>query len=314
MSKSLSRPKSLTKPAKGKSLSKGQKEPTKPKRAKKEYPAPVVKPKAKGKSLSRKAEPPKPVKHLKKVEKPPPPPKSGPKPVIPKGFKWKGKKHPSISGVKMVLPADMPDSFPKLHALMVPGTFWAIDPTMDRMPGLVTVMPEGVRHGWDWCDNCKNHCTRCICKTGILHPRSIEWCYIMDMIRMDGEDPYRNGHIDSTGHLVRQHGLLHYKDHKPATGPTQDAAYFRARRAPRPVQEAPAPSPKGLSKPAKTLTKPNGRKSLSKPTKSDAIDMSKVDIMALAGEAAKSNDAVTDAVMKRLAKKSQPKKSLSKRK
>jgi hypothetical protein len=305
--KSLSKTaKTLSKPAKGKSLSKSE---PKAKKPRKTYPAPVAKPKVKGKSLSKKAEPPKPVKHLRKVEKPPPPPRSGPKPVIPKGFKWKGKKHPMIDGVKMVLPENMPESFPKLHAMMVPGTLWAIDPTMKRMPGLVTVMPEGVRHGWDWCDNCKNHCTRCICTTGILHSRSIEWCYIMDMIKQAGEDPYRSGHIDSTGHLVREHGLLHYRDHKPAAGPQQDAAYFRARRAPRPVETAPVQPRKGLSKPTKGLSKP---KALSKTPKGDAVDTSKVDIIALANEASTSNDALEATVLKRLA--NPKKKSLSNRK
>lgn len=110
----------------------------------------------------------------------------------------------------LVKPDDMPGPFPRPHDKMVPQTFWQIVKAENKVEQLVTVMPDGLRVAWGGCHLCHNDASRCICKVGFVHPRSIEHIYITQMMKKDGVEMQHNGTVNVFHPEYQQRGLLHY--------------------------------------------------------------------------------------------------------
>lgn len=153
------------------------------------------------------------------VQKPPPEPKilSGPMPVVPKGWKWKGKREKFQTGNYLLVEhKDMPEGFTRLHKNCVPDSYFRVDPKTNVVDCMMTMLPvtkgmTQVRVSWAECNVCQNYFLRCICKAGLLHPRSVEWVYIRALMRQDDHPLAKEGIIDSTCMAVTERGMHWYK-------------------------------------------------------------------------------------------------------
>lgn len=223
---------------------------------------------------------------LTKPTKLPPPPKTGPEPVIPKGWEPKGKRT-KFNGEKVVFvkPDDMPQSFPRLNPFAPPDTFWRVK-AKSHKDGLqlVTIMPNGVHIGWDTCAVCLNSAKRCICKDGIMHTRGIEHIYITTLAKSEGDELDSPVNIQHPSFTSR--GRFWYRN-KAASGPVGHVVRASSRpKHERPADGRPRPSGKALSKPR-----------LSKPAPKPEFDASKVDLAKVNKDAtSKAVDATTAAM------------------
>lgn len=198
-------------------------------------------------------------KPLKKGLPTPKVPTSGPVPKVPKKWKWKGKKEGGrFKGYIRVKPEDMPPDFPRPHKMIVPDTFWLVDPTKGTVRQLSTVMPDKVIVGWSDCTVCSNTVARCICKSGFIHSRGVEWIYIRSLMRSDGIAFSSDSKIDSTSPTITQHGLYWYRPKDYAAVPAASRHVVR----PSGHKTLPKPSERPTAKPLKPLKKKSGQKEL----------------------------------------------------
>lgn len=218
-------------------------------------------------------------------------PLSAPQPIVPKGFKWKGKldamsERDEVKRFYRIEPKNMPDTYPKLHPAVPEGTVWRMNTLTGVTNALVTVMPDGVNVAWASCAICMNHVDRCICKNGIMMTKGIEWIYIRALMNMDGHPT--EGHANAQSSEVTSRALYWYKGKE--TGRTFSGAGTVIK--PRQVSTSTKPA----TKPAETRSAPSKR--LAKKvqhTPEPDINLSKLN-----KDAAKRSDDLTAEVTKAL--------------
>lgn len=123
-------------------------------------------------------------------------------------------------------PKSNPDFTPIRKDMLIPGTYWRIDPATKTIRCLVTIMPDGVYVAWWSCRACSANFSQCRCRYGITPPRSIEYIY-------DQTNALRAGDEWSIHHP-------HYKGSftmalRPSSGPVWVPA---PAKAPTPVRSA----------------------------------------------------------------------------
>lgn len=240
------------------------------------------------------------------VQKPPPEQKvlSGPMPVVPKGWKWKGKREKfQTQSYLLVEPKDMPEGFIRLHKNCVPDSYFRVDPKTNVVDCMMTMLPQTkgmtqVRVSWAECVGCQNYFLRCICKPGLIHPRSVEWVYIRALMRQDDHPDAKDSIIDSTGMAVTERAVHWYKGKE-----SKDQGSFYL--PDRPVRTVGAtPTRRTLAKPSdrpgsvrKTLRRAN------KSVRSTAPDDFTFDLSKTNADAADAADVLTEQVVAALNKK-----------
>lgn len=237
-------------------------------------------------------------KALKKAEPPEKKITSGPMPEVPKGYKWKGKLDPmsardEVKRFYRIKPEDMPPMFPKLNPIVPDNTVWRMNTLTGKTNALVTVMPDGVNVAWASCAICMNHVDRCICKNGIVMPKSIEWIYIRSKMSMDGIPT--EGRSNAQASDVTARALYWYKTKESgrtfssssaARTPVQTRTPASTRPAATKAAEQPSVAPRRLSK--------------SKGKAAPAVDVSNLDMSKLNKDAASRSKDMTAEVTKAL--------------
>lgn len=112
-------------------------------------------------------------------------------------------------------PVDLPPNAPediRLGPHLIPGT------TMKVVGGefvqMETKMPAGHIHGWTQCGRCMMHATRCECRAGLIHPSSVESCYIRGLMIQEGVEDARERMTYDDPRIV-QRAFYWYKSPRP---------------------------------------------------------------------------------------------------
>lgn len=169
----------------------------------------------------------------------------------------------NIKKMTLIAPDDAPSYFPKIDPKCVPGTYFRMDG--DVLNSLVTVMPDGVHVAWTSCGRCLGTPKSCVCKSGMVHSRGIEWIYIRTLLWRDGIVATHGQTFASDSHDVASRGRYWYVKKERGLGvhPLYAAGKDDTGKKPLKKRENPASGavtgkkPLGKGKPPATPGKPS---------------------------------------------------------